>query len=132
MTNLGQPDHTDGEDGGPDQLDAGGDTPGGVVITVLGGIIDDGGQQETDCDGPLVAGDDGTTNPFGRALGLVHGDEGRNETDTETGEDTADDEGSPLVATCLQTDTECEDEGGEENTAATTEVVGDPRASERT
>lgn len=132
ITNLREPDHTDGEDERPDELDGGGDTPRRVVVTVLGGIVDDVCEQDTNGDGPLVARHDRTTDPLGRALGLVHGDEGRHETDTETGADTTDDEGSPLVAADLEGDTEREDGGRKENTATTTEVVCDPSTGERT
>lgn len=103
-----------------------------MVVAVLGRVVDDGREEETDGDRPLVARDDGATDPLGRALGLVHGDEGGDEADAETGEDTADDEGGPLVAAGLEGDTGGEDGGGEEDTAATTEDVGDLRARERT
>ena len=103
-----------------------------MIVAVLGGVVDDGCEQKTDGDRPLVAGDDGTTDPLGRALGLVHGDEDGDETDTETSEDTADNEGGPLVAAGLEGDTEREDGGGDEDTAATTEVISDPSTEEST
>ena len=103
-----------------------------MVVAVLGRVVDDGREQETDRDSPLVSGDDCTTDPLGRTLGLVHGDEDGDETDTETGEDTADDEGGPLVATSLEGDTEREDESGNKDTAATTEVISDPSTEEST
>ena len=105
-TYLGQVEHTTCEDERPDELDTGGDTPCRVVIAVLSGVVDDGREQETDGDSPLVAGNDGTTDPLGRTLGLVHGDEDGHEADTETGEHTANDEGGPLVATRLEGNTE--------------------------
>ena len=107
---LGEVEHADGEDEGPDELNGDGDAPGGVVVAVLGRVVDDGGEEETDGDGPLVAGDDGAADPLGGALGLVHGDEGGDETDTETGEDTADDEGGEVEGTGLEGDAEAEDE----------------------
>ena len=131
-TYLRKQEHADEEDEGPDELNGDGDAPGGVVVAVLGRVVDDGGEEETDGDRPLVAGNDGAADPLGGALGLVHGDEGGDETDTETGEDTADDEGGPLVATSLEGNTEREDESGNKDTAATTEVISDPSTEEST
>lgn len=94
---LGQPEHTGSEDGSPDELDGSGDTPSRVVVAVLGGVVYDGSEEKTDGDGPLVSGYNGTTDPFRRTFGLVHGDESGYETNTDTSNDTADDEGCPLV-----------------------------------
>ena len=96
-TYLGQEEHTSVENERPDELDRKRDTVRGVVRAVLGGVVDDGSEQETDGDGPLVAGDDGTTDPLWGTLGLVHGDEGRDETDSSAGEDTADEEGGEVM-----------------------------------
>ena len=52
---------------------------------VLGLVNDDGRDEETDGDHPLVGADDGTTDVLGRALGLVHGDKAGGTADTETG-----------------------------------------------
>ena len=122
-THLWEPDHTNGEDECPNKLDTRGDTPSRVVIAVLCRIVDDGGEEETDGDRPLVAGDDGAADPLGGALGLVHGDEGGDETDTETGEDTTDDEDREGVAASLHGDTETEDQTCDEDTATTTEHI---------
>ena len=103
-----------------------------MIITVLGGVVDDRREQQTNGDRPLVTRYNGTTDPLWRTLGLVHGDEDGDETDTETGEDTADDEGSPLVAASLESDTEGEGECGEEDTTATTEPVSDVCTEEST
>jgi hypothetical protein len=82
-------------------------TPGCVIRTVPGRIVNDGSEQETDGDSPLVTRNDGTTNPFGRAgirvsilvllehalnlpFGLIHRDQARNHTDTKTGKYTTD------------------------------------------
>ncbi len=129
---LGEVEHAAGEDEGPDELDRDGDPPCGVVGAVLGRVVDDGGEEETDGDGPLVPGNDGTTNPLGRALGLVHGDEGRDETDTGTGEDTADDERREIAGTGLEGNTKAEDQAGDDDTDATTEDIGDGRTEEST
>lgn len=109
-TDLGQEDHAGAEDECPNELDGDRNAPCGVAVTVLGCVVDDGRQQETDGDGPLVACDDGTSDPLGGTLGLVHGDEGRDEADTQTSEDTADDKGRYVGGACLESDTEGKDE----------------------
>ena len=40
-TDLREVEHTSREDEGPNELNGSGDTPCGVVITVLGGVVDD-------------------------------------------------------------------------------------------
>lgn len=131
-THLRKEPHAVEDDESPDELDGRRDTPCRMAVAVLGRVVDDGREQQTDGDGPLVAGDDGATDPFRCALGLVHGHEGGDETDTETGEDTADDEGRNVVGTGLEGDTEAEDEAGELDTVTTTEDIGDGSAEEGT
>ena len=58
---LGEEDHPDGENKCPNELDRDGELPRSVSGFVLGGIVDDGGEEETDRDCPLITGDDGTT-----------------------------------------------------------------------
>lgn len=103
-----------------------------MVVAVLGRVVDNGREQETDGDGPLVAGDDSATDPLGRALGLVHGDKGGDETDTETSENTADDEGSDVMRTGLEGNTEGKDDTCELDTATTAEDIGSGSAEEGT
>ena len=95
-----------------------------MVVAVLGRVVDDGCEEETDGDRPLVSGHDGTTDPLGRALGLVHGDEGGYATDTGTGKDTADNEGGEVGSTRLESDTEGENQAGEDDAKATTKNIG--------
>ena len=94
-----------------------------MVGAVLGRIVDDGGKKETDSDSPLVACYDCATDPLGRTLGLVHGDEGGYETDTGTGKDTADNEGGEVGSTRLESDTEGENQAGEDDAKATTKDI---------
>ena len=63
---------------------------------------------------------------------MVHGDEGGYETDTNTGDDTTDDEGSPLMGASLESDTGGEDESSDEYTTATAEGVSDGSTEEST
>ena len=131
-THLREPDHANGENEGPDELDAGRDPPCRVIGAVLGRVVDDGGEEQADGDRPLVPGHNGTTDPLGRTLGLVHGDEDRDEPDTETGEDTADDEGGKVASTSLEGNTEAEDEAGDDDTDATANDVSDGGAEKST
>lgn len=66
---LGKDEHATGEDSSPDELKSDSNTVGGVVGAVLGAIVDDGSKEEADGNSPLVASDDGTTNPLGRTVG---------------------------------------------------------------
>ena len=129
---LGEVEHAGGEDERPDELNCDGDAPCRVVRAVLGRVVDNGGEEETDRDRPLVARNDGTTDPLGRALGLVHGDEGGDETDTCTGEDTADDERGQVGSTSLECNTEAEDQAGGDDANATTEDISDGRTEQST
>jgi hypothetical protein len=59
--------HAASEDTSPDKLDGDGDAVGGCSRLVLGSVVDDGGEEDTDGDCPLVCGDNSATNPLGRA-----------------------------------------------------------------
>jgi hypothetical protein len=58
---LGEEDHTDGENETPNELESDGELPRRMVGPVLGGIVDDTGEEKTDGDRPLVTGDDCAT-----------------------------------------------------------------------
>lgn len=103
-----------------------------MAVAVLCGVVDDGGEEKADGDGPLVAGDDGAADPAGSALGLVHGDEGGNEADAEASKDAADDEGGEVAGACLEGDAEAEDESGEHDADATSKDVGGGTAKQGT
>jgi hypothetical protein len=63
----------DDEDERPGELDGDGDAVRSRVGAVLGGVVDNGSQQETNGNGELVSSDNGSTDPLGGSLGLVHG-----------------------------------------------------------
>jgi len=63
-TNLGKYKHTANKDGSPNKLKGDRNTICRMIVAVLGSIIDNGGQQKTDRDSPLVQRDDGATNPL--------------------------------------------------------------------
>jgi hypothetical protein len=76
-----------------DELDTDGNAVRARVGAVLGEVADDGGEHDTDGDGELVAGDEGTANLARANLGHVKNDDGGNESDTDTSDDTTDDDG---------------------------------------
>lgn len=71
---LGEKKHADNEHEGPCELDGDWDAIGACIVARVGGVIDDGGKQQSDGDGKLIGSDDCTTNPFGCRLRLVEGD----------------------------------------------------------
>jgi len=62
-------------------------------------------------------------NPLGRTLGLIHGDQHGNHSNTETGEDTTDDKERESKGGGLHGDTSCEDEDGEDDGPSPTEEI---------
>lgn len=62
---LGKEKHAHDEDDGPCVLDCDGDAIAPGVIPVLGGVEHDGGDEEAHGDGPLIAPNDSTADPFG-------------------------------------------------------------------
>jgi hypothetical protein len=59
------------QDERPGQLNGDGDTVRPGVVPVRGGVVDDGGEEQADGDGPLVGTDDEAANPFGSRFRLV-------------------------------------------------------------
>ena len=53
--------HADSENETPNELNRDGDLPRSARALVLGGVVDDGSDEEADGDHPLIARDDGTT-----------------------------------------------------------------------
>lgn len=68
---IGKDQHAADENDGPGKLDSDGDAVAAGVIPVLGGVVDDGGQEETDGNGELVGTDDGSSDPLGGGFRLV-------------------------------------------------------------
>ena len=89
---FGEEEEAEGEDEGPEHLDGHGDAVGAAVGVVLGAVVDAGGEEEADCDAELVAGDDGAAYFLGGDFGHVEDDDGGDEADAETGDETAGDE----------------------------------------
>jgi hypothetical protein len=130
---MGVGDLPDNEDERPRKLHGDGNAVGSRVIAVLGGVVDNGSQQETDGNSELVGSDNGSTDPLGCSLGLVHGDQGRDQTNSVSSEETASNEQGLRCRSRLEDDTKVEDETSRDHeTDATTEEVTDGGSSEST
>jgi hypothetical protein len=109
-THLGKAGHSTSKNCCPNKLDSNGNAIRGVIGSVLGDIVENGGQEDPDSNTPLVEAYDGTTDPFGSAFGLIHWSQGGDHTNTETGPDTTDDEGRKRSCGGLKGDTDGKDE----------------------
>ena len=96
-----------------------------MIRSVLGNIVENGGEEKPDSNTPLVEADDCTTDPLGRALGLIHWNHGGDHTDTETSKGTASDEGRKRSCGGLKDDTEREDETCYNKTPFTADRISD-------
>lgn len=94
---VGEEEETTGEDDGPGELETDGDLVGLHAVEVLGSVDDTGSEEETDGDAELVTGDESTTNLLGANLRHVQNDNGRLETDTDTGNETTDNDASKSI-----------------------------------
>lgn len=85
---LGKACNTTTEDETPSELDSDGDAVFAAVSAVLDAVVDAGSDEETESDGELVTGNESTANLLRANLRHVQNDDGRLETDTETGDET--------------------------------------------
>jgi hypothetical protein len=67
--------HPTSENCGPDELDRDDNSITRGIRLVLFSLICAGSEQKTDGNGPLVARDDGATDPLGGTFGLIHGNQ---------------------------------------------------------
>jgi hypothetical protein len=81
-----------------------------VIRSVLCGVIANGGEEEPNGDTPLIETDDGTSDPLGGALGLIHWGQGGDQADTETGNDPTNDKKRKRGCRGLESDADREDE----------------------
>jgi hypothetical protein len=81
-----------------------------MIRSVLGSVVENAGEEETDGDSPLVKTDDGSTDPLGGALGLIHWDHCRDQPHAKTGKNSTDDEEGDACCCGLESDTDGEDE----------------------
>lgn len=122
---LGENQEEEAENDGPNELDTDGDTPRAGVVSLLGAVGSEGSAKETDGDGPLVTGNDGTTDPTRSGLGLVHGDNGGQNTDAHTGNNTTADKNTEVGGGHLHDDTGAEDSESDLHAPSSTENVRD-------
>lgn len=122
---FGEDEEETAEDKGESELDTDGDTPRAGVLAALGAVGSERSAEKTDGDGPLVTGNNGTTDPTGGSLGLVHGNNSGKDTNTETSNDTTTDEDTKVSGSHLHDDTNAEDSKGDLHTPSTTEDIGD-------
>lgn len=94
---LGQEEGTNTQNQGPGKTDTHGDTPRGTGVDVDGTVVDDIGDEDTESDEQLESTDHGTTDLTGSRLGLVHGDNTGQGTNTKTHDPTAKGNLVPLI-----------------------------------
>jgi hypothetical protein len=122
---VGEEEETTTENNTEDELDTDGNTVRGSAVDVLGTVVDARGQQETNGDAELVTGNESTSDLARADLGHVQNDNGRFETDTETGNETTSNDQTKTVGSDLENDTDNVDETTNDDGPATTDGVGD-------
>lgn len=68
---LGKEDHANEKNQRPSELNGNRNTVAAAIISVVGGIVDDTGEEKTDSNAELVGTDDCTTDPLRSRLGLI-------------------------------------------------------------
>lgn len=139
---VGEQHKTNGKDDGPEELDGDGDTVRASVITVLGRVNNAVGQQDANGDAELVTSNDGTADLARGDLGHVpvgirwgngvesgakvcsQDDNGRDETDTETGNETTANHDIEASGSSLENTTDSEDEAADDDGQTTSNEVG--------
>jgi hypothetical protein len=71
ITDLREPAHPEAEDRSPNELYRYWNSVGRMVVPVVRGIVHNSGEEETNGNSPLIGTDDGTTNPFRRAISIA-------------------------------------------------------------
>merc|ERR1712137_617170 len=112
---VGKASNTTTEDKTPGKLDTDGDAVLASVTTTLDAVVDTGGKQETNGNAELVTGDERTTDLLGANLGHVENDNGRLETDTNTGDGTTSDKEVTATGSHLQNNSDDVDETSQDN-----------------
>jgi hypothetical protein len=105
---VGQAGNTTTKNQAPSELDTNGNAVLASVAAVLDSVVDAGGEKETDGDAELVTRHKRTTDLLGANLGHVENDNGRLETDTNTGDDTTSDKEVATASSNLENHT-CDD-----------------------
>ena len=122
---VGEEEETTTENDTEDELDTDGDTVRSSAVDVLGAVVDASSQQETNGDTELVARNESTSDLAGADLRHVQNDNGRLETDTETGNETTSDNQTKTVGGDLENNTDDVDSATDDDSPATTDGVSD-------
>lgn len=129
---LWKEEETDGENDSPKELDADWDSVRSSIVAVLGGVDDAVGEQDTDGNAELVTSDEGTANLPWCNLGHVKNDDGRDESNSETGNDTTNGHENDSSGSGLKNGTNGEDSASHNDSWATTDNIGDVTSSDGT
>lgn len=129
---LGKNEQTNGEDQGPEHLQRNGNSVRPGVRAILSTVVDAGSQHQTDGDAELVSRDNGTADLAGRDLRHVENDDGRDETDTETGDQTTDDQQGDGSGGRLENNTDNENTTSSDDGCPTPEPIGQITSDEST
>jgi hypothetical protein len=129
---LREQEETNAKNQSPQELDGNGNAVGASVEAVLGSIVDAGGEQDTDGDGELVTGHDGTTESLGRNLRHVEDDDGGDESNTNTGNQTSSHQKTDGGGGDLKDDTDGEHHTSSNDRGTTTDPVCENTAKECT
>ena len=117
---LRQEEETTRKDHSPKHLEGNWDSVRASIHSVLGAIVDAGSKQEADGDAELVARYYRTTNLLGSNLGHVENNNGRDETDTKTSDQSTSDEEAKTGGGSLQNNTNDEDQASRDNCSSAT------------
>ena len=112
------------EDQGPGELDTDRNAIGSGIVAVLHSVGDDGCKHQTNGDGKLVARNNGATNTLWSDLGHVQDVDGRNESNTNTCNQTTDNELWDSHSRDLDDDTNGEYTATSNDGSTTTDPVG--------
>lgn len=120
---FGEEQKTGSKDKSPKHLKANGDAIRAGISPVLCAIVDARGKQKTDGDAKLVTGHDRASNLPRSNLGHVQDDDGRNETNTKTGNQTTGNEQSQAGRGGLENDTDDENNASEDDGGPTPDPI---------
>jgi hypothetical protein len=122
---VGEEEETTTENNTEDELDGDGNAVRASVGDIFGTVVDARGQQETNGDAELVTRNESTSDLARANLGHVQNDNGRFETDTETGDETTSNDQTKTVRGDLKNDTDNVDSATDDDSPTTTDGVGD-------
>lgn len=86
---FGEESHAYREDDGGDHLEGPWDAEGCDAVNIGAAELNEILNEDTPCDGPLLKRDNAATDSRGGDFGLIQGNDGRGETDGDTGNDTS-------------------------------------------